>query len=204
MKKRIIIIFVVCITLLLILVSPILIIKLHTRYIQAQLDNAVIDSGFKDWYTVQLDEEHTIKIPNGWILQIDKNLALYDDTGKQVAFGKQFDGSTSREITGQFLSNYYNDALISCEAGDMLLIPDTDHDWVDLNCYFESGKGKRLLKVICRFYLKGYQDNSYILYFEEPTDELHEIATAMLYSIRKNREEYGSGCRGKFLDWLDD
>ena len=193
-----------CITLLLIIASPILIIKLHTRFNQAQLDNAIIDSGFKDWYTVQLDEEHTIKIPNGWKLQIDKNLALYDDIGKQVAFGKIFEDLGNIEETNQFLSNHYDDALISCEAGDMLLIPDTDHDWVDLNCYFESGKGKRLLKVICRFYLKGYQDNSYILYFEEPTDELHEIATAMLYSIRKNREEYGSGWRGKFLYWLDD
>ena len=185
MKKRIIVIVcIVCLIIALIFVSPYFLIRLHKGYIQSQLDNAIIDSGFKDWYTVQLNENYSIKIPNGWRLQIDENLSLYDDTGKQVAFGKQFDGSTSREITGQFLSNYYNDALISCEAGDMLLIPDTDHDWVDLNCYFESGKGKRLLKVICRFYLKGYQDNSYILYFEEPTDELHEIATAMLYSVK--------------------
>ena len=185
MKKRIIVIVcTVCLIIALIFVSPYFLIRLHKGYIQSQLDNAIIDSGFKDWYTVQLNENYSIKIPNGWRLQIDENLSLYDDTGKQVAFGKQFDGSTSREITGQFLSNYYNDALISCEAGDMLLIPDTTHDWVDLNCLFESGKGKRLLKAKWYFHPNSYQDSSYILYFEEPTDELHEIATAMLYSAK--------------------
>ncbi len=185
MKKRIIVIVcIVCLIIALIFVSPYFLIRLHKGYIQSQLDNAIIDSGFKDWYTVQLNENYSIKIPNGWRLQIDENLSLYDDTGKQVAFGKIFEDLGNIEETNQFLSNHYDDALISCEAGDMLLIPDTDHDWVDLNCYFESGKGKRLLKVIWRFYLKGYQDNSYILYFEEPTDELHEIATAMLYSAK--------------------
>ena len=204
MKKRNIIICVVCITLLLIIASPILIIKLHTRFNQAQLDNAIIDGGFKDWYTVQLDEEHTIKIPNGWKLQIDKNLALYDDTGKQVAFGKIFEDLGNIEETHQFLSNYYDDALISCETGDMQDIPDTIHTWFDENCFFESGEVKRLLRVNCRVSSPGKRDCTYVLYFEEPTDELHEIATAMLYSSRKNSEEYGSGCRGKFLDWLDD
>ena len=204
MKKRSIIICVVFITLLLIIVSPILIIKLRTKYIQAQLDNAIIDSGFKDWYIVQLDEEHTIKIPNGWILQIDENLALYDDTGKQVAFGKIFEGLGNIEETHQFLSNYYDDAIISYETGDMLFIPDTSHDWIDLLCFFESGEERSFLKVHYCFYSQGREDCSYILYFEEPTDELHEIATAMLYSARENSAEYGSGCRDKFLDWLDD
>ena len=204
MKKRSIIICVVFITLLLIIVSPILIIKLRTKYIQAQLDNAIIDSGFKDWYTVQLDEEHTIKIPNGWILQVDENMALYDDTGKQVAFGKIFEYLGNIEETNQFLSNLYDDAIISCETGDMQDIPDTIHTWFDENCFFESGAVKRLLRVNCRVSSPGKRDCTYVLYFEKPTDELHEIATAMLYSIRKNSAEYGSGCRGKFIEWLDD
>lgn len=185
MKKRIIIIVcIVCLIITLIIVSPYLMIQLHRKSIRRHLNNAIIDSGFKDWYTVQLNENYSIKIPNGWRLQIDENLSLYDDTGKQVAFGKQFDGSTSGEIEEQFLSNYYNDALIYREAGDMLLIPDTDQYWVDLNCIFESGKGKRLLEADWYYRPNPYQDSTYILYFEEPTDELHEIATAMLYSAK--------------------
>ena len=205
MKKRIIIIVcIVCLIITLIIVSPYLMIQLHRKSIRRHLNNAIIDSGFKDWYTVQLDEEHTIKIPNGWILQIDKNLALYDDTGKQVAFGKIFEDLGNIEETNQFLSTHYDDALISCETGDMQDIPDTIHTWYDENCFFESGEVKRLLRVNCRVSSPGKRDCTYVLYFEEPTDELHEIATAMLYSIRKNSAEYGSGCRGKFIEWLDD
>ena len=205
MKKRsIIIVCIVCITLSLIIVSPYLMIQLHRKSIRRQLNNAIIDSGFKDWYTVQLDEKHTMKIPNGWILQVDENMALYDDTGKQVAFGKIFEDLGNIEETNQFLSTHYDDALISYETGDMQDIPDTIHTWFDENCFFESGEVKRLLRVNCRVSSPGKRDCTYVLYFEEPTDELHEIATAMLYSIRKNSAEYGSGCRGKFIEWLDD
>ncbi len=185
MKKRIIIIVcTACLIITLIVVSPYLLIQLHRGYIKSQLDNAIIDNGFKDWYTVQLDEKHTMKIPNGWILQVDENMALYDDTGKQVAFGKIFEDLGDIEERKLFLSNHYDDALISYETGDMQCIPDTIHDWIDKECFFESGEVKRLLVVNCGVSYRGKWDCTYVLYFEEPEDELHEIATAMLYSVK--------------------
>ena len=183
MKKRAvkILIGVVFIIVIFIAVVPFIMFHLDNVIERKELNNAIIDSGFKGWYTVYLDDERDIKIPEGWTLKTGERLSLYDDTGKQIAFGTRIDGYPSNDEVLSFLSEHYGDTVASFETGESERIKDTEDCWIDIDYSFVSGKKRKLMYV--EYWIKSSIDPcSYVLFFEEYDDNLHEIATAMIYS----------------------
>ena len=180
MKKRFIAIVVIVICAIFALF--VFFVSARRQMLRNRLDNDIINSWYSGWQTVRLDEEHFIKIPDGWSLQTGELLALYDDAGKQIAFGKKYSGTPNLNKTRLFLSEYFEDQVTNYALLDTQSIDDTDNNWAETVYTFNSGKKIRLL--IAEFYVHDPNDTNsvYVLYFEEPTDELQEIATAMIYS----------------------
>ena len=184
MKNRLtkIIFAVVLIILLLVIAFPFIYVDANRQHVSRELNNAIIDGKYSGWHDVQLDEEHSIKIPDGWSLQTGQFLSLYDDTGNQIAFGKRFEGFPDGNKELRFLSDYYGDTALSYQAGQTQFISGTTNAWCDVEYAFESGKKIKFLEVTYQFGSPPDSLYQYVLYFEEPTDDLHEIATAMIYS----------------------
>ena len=164
-----------------------------------RLDNDIINSWYAGWQSVRLDEEHIIKIPDGWSLQTGDLLSLYDDTGKQIAFGKRYDGGIDFREEWPFLSERFNDQVVDYELLNSEFIDDTYNGWAETKYTCNSGQQITLLSVDFRFYGFDVDDYAYALYFEEPTKELHEIATAMIYSAGGGWTFYSKNGRFSFF-----
>ncbi len=184
MKNRLtkIIFAVVLIILLLVIAFPFIYVDANRQHVRRELNNAIIDGGYCGWYAVQLDEEHSIKIPDDWSIQTGELLFLYNDSGDQVAFGKRFEGFPDGNKELRFLSEHYDDTALSYQTSHVQFISGTTNAWCDVEYAFESGKKIKFLEVTYQFGSPPDSLYQYVLYFEEPTDDLHEIATAMIYS----------------------
>ena len=166
----------------LIIAFPFIYIDVNRTYVRRRLNNSIIDGGYSGWYSVQLDEDHAIKIPDDWSIQTGALLFLYNDSGDQVAFGKRFEGFPDENNELRFLSEHYDDTALSYHTSDIQFIEGTTNSWCDVEYDFESGKKIKLLEVTYDFGSPPDSQYQYVFYFEEPTVELHEIATAMIYS----------------------
>ena len=74
-----------------IIVFPLLYIQAIRDQIRSDLHNPIIDHRFPGWHKELLHPDiagSTLKLPADWRLETGEELAVYDGTGKQIAFGK--------------------------------------------------------------------------------------------------------------------
>ena len=156
----------------------------YVKFNNNRVESYVLNLKISDWQSVQLDEEHSMKIPDGWSLQAGELLALYDDTGKQIAFGKKYYSVPSLNNSFLFLSEYFDDQVTDYALLDSRFFDYTYNNLADTVFTFKSGNKIPLLSA--EIYVHGINDTNsvYFLYFEVPTEELHEIVAAMIYSVR--------------------
>ena len=73
-----------------IVVFPLLYIASIRSQIRSDLNNPIIDSRFRGWHWELLHPDiagSTLRLPADWRLETGEQLAVYDGTGKQIAFG---------------------------------------------------------------------------------------------------------------------
>ena len=74
-----------------IIAVPLLYIQGVRAQIRSDLHNPIISGRFAGWHKEQLHRDikwSTLKLPGDWRLETEAQLAIYDGTGKQIAFGE--------------------------------------------------------------------------------------------------------------------
>lgn len=152
------------------------------------LNNPIINSGFRDWHSVLLDENIEIKLPDDWSLETGEGIAICDNSGTPVAFGVKFDelivsrGDAQWMKWMKFLSNctgytvdsYTPESFGANQFGNMAAVC-----WYV--CAGESGQEERITSV------KLPYDYQYTYYFcfigdsELYCDAAEAIAWSMSY-----------------------
>ena len=145
--------------------------------------NSIISGRYKGWHRVQLNEEHLFFLPDDWMLAEDGGLLYIEDgTGRTVAFGKRFEHDPTTEEYDAFLSERLEKTVLGSEITDSQSLYGYNYAWYDETYFFEDGQEKKMLVIHFDFYS---DDRCYYLLFDQPDEELHTTASAIIYSIDK-------------------
>lgn len=184
MKRKIIVLILllfVCIALF-----PYYFAQLHIWKMKKDLNNPIINGGYRSWHSILLDENIEIKLPDDWSLETREGIAICDNSGTPVAFGVKFDEFTESrrdeqwrqllsDCAGYTVASYTPEFFCEDQFGNLASVR-----WIV--CSGESGPEERITLVQLPYH---YQYTYYLCFIgdgELYCDAAEAIAWSMSYT----------------------
>lgn len=86
---------------------------LHILKLRSDLNNPIVNSFYRGWSKVSLDENIEIKLPDTWTIETGQRLTIYDGDGIPVAYGIKFENQFDKQ-TAACRQEQYIQLLSDC------------------------------------------------------------------------------------------
>lgn len=83
---------------------------LEIDYLESRLNNPIIDSDYRGWSLLELEDGLTIQFPDAWKLEYaEDKIYVIDEHGDRIAVGAKFDEEKAVEEFPAFLESVYGE-----------------------------------------------------------------------------------------------
>ncbi|MBE6932892.1 MAG: hypothetical protein E7464_05900 [Ruminococcaceae bacterium] len=174
---------------LFIFLLPYILVFFHLLKLQLDLNNSIVNGGYRGWHRVWLDENVSIKLPDQWKLETGQNLYIYDEKGSQIAFGKRYSGGQTVEDEIAFMEERFGAPVITRNQTHWQSTP-TNLNFVSVETYsFETGGLQEFVRVtisdVDRYDSYAESGQTYVLFFYSNSQFIwYEEAVAIAYSMK--------------------